>query len=267
VAAVVTNRAELDAQLATPKGIAIVHCVEGGFHLGSSVERVEENVATLAARGVAYITLAHLFYRDVATNSNALPFLPDGVFHRVFSQPDKHGLTKRGKAAVRAMAANRVIVDLSHMDAKAMHETLDLLDETGTDMPVIASHAGFRFGDQDYMLDDRAIDRIKERNGVIGLIMAQHQLNDGLVDETETIEQSFDVIRRHVDRIAARTGSLGHVAIGSDLDGFIKPTMGGIESISDLRRLEELLVGEYGAADAELIASGNALRVLRAAWV
>ncbi|MEA2448509.1 MAG: hypothetical protein QOG63_441, partial [Thermoleophilaceae bacterium] len=34
VATVATNRAELDAALATPRGIAFVHCVEGGFHLG-----------------------------------------------------------------------------------------------------------------------------------------------------------------------------------------------------------------------------------------
>jgi microsomal dipeptidase-like Zn-dependent dipeptidase len=266
VAAVVRNRAELDAQLATDEGIAMVHCVEGGFHLGASVERIEENVKTLADRGVAYITLAHLFYRDVATNSNALPFMRDGFYHRVFPQPGKHGLTKRGKVAVQAMIDNRVIVDLSHMNAHAIHETLDILDHSGTDMPVIASHAGYRFGDQEYMLDDRTIDRIKERDGVIGLIMAQHQLNDGIVDETETIDQSFDVIRRHVNRIAERTGGLRHVAIGSDLDGFIKPTMGGIESISDLGLLEDRLVGEYGAA-ASLVASENALRVLRAAWV
>ena len=49
-------------------------------------------------------------------------------------------------------------------------------------MPVIASHAGYRFGEQDYMLDDATLDRIRRRNGVVGLIMAQYQLNDGLVE-------------------------------------------------------------------------------------
>ena len=31
----------------------------------------------LAAHGVAYITVAHLFWRGVATNAPAIPFLPD----------------------------------------------------------------------------------------------------------------------------------------------------------------------------------------------
>jgi microsomal dipeptidase-like Zn-dependent dipeptidase len=51
------------------------------------------------------------------------------------------------------------------------------------------------------------------------------------------------------------------VAIGSDLDGFIKPTMAGIETVADLATLEEPLRAAYPDADA--ILSGNALRVAR----
>ena len=54
-----------------------VHCIEGGFHLGATPEEVTAHVHELADRGVAYITLAHLFWRRVATNAPALPFLPD----------------------------------------------------------------------------------------------------------------------------------------------------------------------------------------------
>ena len=38
---------------------------------------------------------------------------------------------------------------------------------------------------------------------------------------------------------AAAHGSLAHVGIGSDFDGFIKPTAGGLQSIADLRLLRE----------------------------
>jgi microsomal dipeptidase-like Zn-dependent dipeptidase len=265
VARVVTDRAQLDEVLASDNGIALVHCVEGGFHLGASIDNVQANVATLADRGVAYITLAHLFFRDVATNSNALPFMSDRLYRRVFPQPRDEGLTPRGEAAVAAMAEKRIMVDVAHMSQRSIDETLDLLDSIGTDMPVIATHAGYRFGEQAYMLDGPTIERIAARDGVVGLIMAQHQLNDGLVDETETLEESFEVVCRHVDKIAELTGSHRHVALGTDFDGFVKPTMGGLESMSDLGALEALLVEKYGA-DAELIASGNALRVLRAAW-
>jgi microsomal dipeptidase-like Zn-dependent dipeptidase len=73
------------------------------------------------------------------------------------------------------------------------------------------------------------------------------------------------VIRRHIDRIAEVTGGYAHIAIGSDFDGFIKPTMGGLEKISDLRKLEPLLREDYGD-NAKLITSGNAIRVLRQLW-
>jgi hypothetical protein len=100
----------------------------------------------------------------------------------------------------------------------------------------------------------------------IGLILAQHQLNDGVRKrETKTFEESFEVIARHVDRLHEITGSHEHVGIGSDFDGFIKPTMGGLERSSDLARLPAALTAHYGAADAERMLSGNVLRVLRTA--
>ena len=52
---------------------------------------------------------------------------------------------------------------------------------------------------------------------------------------------------------------------GSDFDGFIRPTLAGLGSARDLGRLEAALVSRYGG-DGELIAGGNALRVLRSGW-
>ena len=60
--------------------IAFVHCVEGGFHLGGTPGSVDDAVKQLAARGVAYVTLAHLFWRQVATNAPAIPFLPTWLY-------------------------------------------------------------------------------------------------------------------------------------------------------------------------------------------
>jgi microsomal dipeptidase-like Zn-dependent dipeptidase len=262
------DRDELEHALADG-ATALVHCVEGGFHLGPSVEEVERNVAELARRGVAYVTLAHLFFRQVATNTPAIPFLPDAVYRRLFPQPEREGLTELGRAAVRAMVRERVLVDVSHMRADALAATFALLDEEDPEreLPVIASHAGYRFRKQAYMLDEQAVGQIAERDGVVGLIMAQHQLNDGIQrKKTKTLEQSFAVIRRHIDRLHAITGNYKHVALGSDFDGFIKPTMGGLEKIGDLAALEHKLTEHYGDEVTERISSGNALRVLRTLW-
>lgn len=265
---IVRTRGELEDALAAG-AIALVHCVEGGFHLGNHEEEIEQNVAWLAEKGVCYITLAHLFFRQVATNAPALPFFrTDATYHTLFPQPEGEGLTDRGKAAVRAMVKHRVMVDISHMSPAAIAETVKVLDQADPDreIPMIATHGGYRFGRQEYMLDEDAVRAVKDRGGVIGLIMAQHQLNDGIRDtETEELEESFEVICRHIDKIAAITGSYEHVAFGTDFDGFIKPTMGGLQHMGDLKGLGDLLRERYGGS-AELIASRNAIGVLRKLW-
>jgi microsomal dipeptidase-like Zn-dependent dipeptidase len=249
---------------------AVVHCVEGGFHLGDTAAHIAANVAELARRGVAYITVAHLFFRQVAANAPALPFLEsDARYDELFPQPPGVGLTALGEAAVRAMMAHGILVDLSHMRTDAVTETLDLMDMVDPDraVPVISSHAGYRFGHQDYMLTEPMLERIRDRGGVVGLILAQHQLNDGLfAGRTSTFGQTKDIIFRHVDKIAQVTGGYDHLAIGSDFDGFIKPTATGLETAADLRRLEEALRERYRDEDVDKIVSGNVLRVLGAGW-
>lgn len=264
---VVGNRDELDRCIADG-ATALVHCVEGGFHLGDTDAEIERNVATLAGRGIAYITLAHLFFRQVATNAPAIPFLPDSLYGRLFPQQPGEGLTARGDAAIRAMVRHRVTIDISHMRPDAVAETFRLLDELDRDaaVPVISSHAGYRFGGQEYMHDEATVRQIQRRDGVIGLIMAQHQLNDGVRKKhTKRLSESLEVICRHIDELARITGSHRHVALGTDFDGFIKPTMGGLEDMRAMKDLERELRVRY-KADADLILSENALRVLRKAW-
>ena len=128
----------------------------------------------------------------MATNANALPFLPDKVYGLVFPQPKDAGLTDLGVAAVRAMYRERILIDVSHMRQDALDATFRLLAELDaehgadpTGFPVIASHSAFRCGKQAYNLSAETVRRIAARDGVIGLILAQHQLNDGIRDERD----------------------------------------------------------------------------------
>ncbi len=131
---------------------------------------------------------------------------------------------------------------------------------------MISSHAGYRFGGQEYMHDEATVREIARRDGVIGLIFAQHQLNDGLRKrETKTFGESLAVIKHHIDELERITGGHRHVALGTDFDGFIKPTLGGIEDMRAMAALERELTRLY-SDDAVAIGSGNALRVLRAIW-
>jgi microsomal dipeptidase-like Zn-dependent dipeptidase len=264
---VARSPAELEAALAAGR-TALVHCVEGGFHLGATAEAIDEAVTALSRRGVAYVTLAHLFWRSVATNSPAIPFIPDRIYRLVFPQP-KIGLSKLGEAAVRAMARERILIDVAHMDRHALDRTFALLDEIDPDntVPVVATHSGYRFGSQTYNLDERTVRRIAERDGVIGLIFAEHQASDGVREKrTASFDDSFAVLCAHVDRIRAIAGSHRHTGIGSDLDGYIKPTLAGLGDMRAMRPLEQALVERYGADDGGLIASGNIVRLLRTWW-
>jgi microsomal dipeptidase-like Zn-dependent dipeptidase len=259
---IIHTLADLKAARAADQ-VAIIHAVEGGFHLGHDPDDVEPRVAELAKRGVGYITLAHLFWRKVATNSPAIPKIPERIYKLLFPMP-RRALSPVGEEAVRAMYKRKILVDLSHMNARAIKRTLEILP---SDFPVVATHTGCRFGLQSYNLDKRTIRAIKDRGGVIGLIMAQHQLNNGFSrwlkgGRTRSFEDTVKVICRHIDRIHEITRSYDNIALGTDLDGFIKPTMTGIEGPADLQRLREPLELKYpGHADAILY--GNAERVLR----
>ena len=116
---------------------AYAHCIEGGFHLGATPAEVTAHVRELADRGVAYITLAHLFWRRVAKNAPALPFLPDALYDRLFPQRDGAALSELGEAALEAMYRAHVLVDVSHMREDAIDATFALIErldrETGAD--------------------------------------------------------------------------------------------------------------------------------------
>ena len=278
-AVVAADRPALEAGLRDDK-VVLVHCVEGGFQLGADPTAIARTVECLAGAGVFYITLAHLFWRQVATNANALPFLTDGQYHGLFHEPDV-GLTELGEAAVEAMVANHVIVDLSHMSERAIADTLAKIGSldagrNGGTTPVIATHSGARQEAEplDYNLCRKTVEAIAERGGVIGLISGDHIMGAGVLPEpkrgdrrTASLEQSLEVVFRHVETLYDWCGdTYEHIGIGSDLDGFIKPTLYGLESAADLGELERALAGHYGQANAQLMCSDNALRLLRGYW-
>jgi microsomal dipeptidase-like Zn-dependent dipeptidase len=184
-ASVATSPDELERVLGAGQ-VAVVHSVEGGFHLGASDAQVRKSVAQLAERGVASITLAHLFYRGVATNVAAIPFLPDRVYHWFFRQPNE-GLTKLGVATIEACAEHGVLVDVTHCTERSLEEVFGVLDRVDPQrrIPLICSHGATRLGRPDrsapdYNLTDEWVVRIAERGGVIGLLLCNHYMATGL---------------------------------------------------------------------------------------
>jgi membrane dipeptidase len=262
-ATIARDPAALDAAIEAGQS-AIVHCIEGGFALGATPAEIDANVKTLAQRGVAYVTLAHLFWREVATNAPALPFMPDKLYRLVFGEP-KQGLTELGKAAATAMAREGVLVDITHMSDRAVDETFATLD---SNVPVIASHMACRFDSSaEYNLRDETIREIARRRGIMGVIACEHWASEGPPKrKVKTFEDSFELVCAHIDRIERVTGSHEFAGIGSDLDGWIKPALPGLEHLGRMRQLQDALAARYTPEVAAKIAGGNALELLRRAW-
>ncbi len=252
--------------------IVFVHCVEGGLHLGPEEDQVDARVGELAAQGVVYITLAHLFFRGVATNAPAIPIFSDRAYNDLFPQP-REGLTSLGRAAVRAMYKHKVLIDVSHMRQDAIDETFALVEELDAtlgrelgrgprDFPLIATHVGMRSAERHnfaYNLDADTAMRIQRRGGLIGLIMAERELG-----RTWSARRSRAVLRKHINAIAALGNGHAATALGSDLDGFIKPTLKGVQDAADLKRLEQWIRDDF-PGDADAILHENARRVLKRA--
>ena len=268
----VKTRADLEAAVEDPTKVALVHCIEGGHVLGANEDEIGTNIPILADHGVAYVTVAHLFWRRVATNAPALPFMPDWLYRLLWRQKKSDGLSDLGRATVKAMYESRILIDLTHMSETSIHQTLDLLDELdeAKQAPVIASHGAYRFPlrprfrQLDYNLTDDTIQRIAERKGVIGLIVCKHYISRGLRPwRPKRFEDSVELLCKHIDRIREITGSSEFVGIGSDLDGFIKPALPDLGHMGRMDELQDALAERYGQSEAAKICAENALRVLR----
>ncbi|HEV2749295.1 MAG TPA: membrane dipeptidase [Gemmatimonadales bacterium] len=265
-ATVARDVTQLRAAIAA-RQIALVHAVEGAFHLGRSRDAIERNVRKLARYGVAYVTLAHLVWRRIASNAPAVPFLPDWMYRALAPRPGS-GLTELGAAAVCSLVRHGILIDVTHMSEKAIWETFALLEgieHEGVRIPVIATHIACRFDQHEYNLSDDTIRAIAGRKGVMGVIFCRHWTSTGLFKPKSQAE-TFQIIKLHIDRIYDLTNSYDHIALGSDLDGYIKPMLPGLEDMAMMPDLADFLLNQYGPTVADQILSWNALDVLGRGW-
>ena len=237
----------------------LLHCVEGAYGLGGK----PDNVSVLAQRGVAYVIVAHLFFRGVASCVNAFPSLPDIIFNRI--NPKRNltvGLTKLGHQIVERLFQEKVIVDITHCSERAQADIFAIA-EAYPEQPIISSHNGVR-GKSDYPLNlsDDAIHRIADSGGVIGVILFPHWLRQPL--DRLSGADGFPLLFETIDYLNGETGGYDHIAIGSDLDGFIRP-LKGCENYAETPALVAAVQKRYGNA-ADKMLYQNALRVLEQGW-
>ena len=219
---------------------------EGGHCLGDDSLAVLRMFARL---GVRYLTLTH------NTNTSWADSATD--------EPAHDGLTDTGRTIVAEMNRWGVLVDLSHVSAKTMHDALN-----ATTAPVIFSHSSARaVTDHPRNVPDDVLARVTTNGGVVMIAFVPMFVSgeyaawwDGdRKDDPPPI--TVDDVVRHIEH-ARDVAGVDHIGLGSDCDGFATFPP-GLEDVSGYPRILEALAERgWSATDLAKLTGRNVLRVL-----
>lgn len=175
------------------------------------------------------------------------------------------GMTELGLRLLDEMSRLGVALDVTHLADLAMDQALDRYEGS-----VWASHHNCRtLVDWDRQISDRHLQRLIERDAVIGLAFDAVMLAPGWVRGVSQPEiLSIEAAADHVDHVVQLAGTTRHCAIGTDLDGGYgwEQTPRELRSIFDVHRLEAIFERRgYRSVDIDGIFWGNWLRKLREA--
>ncbi|MGZ7079335.1 MAG: dipeptidase [Thermoanaerobaculia bacterium] len=252
--------------------IASLIGVEGGHSIGNSLAVLRQ----LYAIGARYMTITHSENNDWADSATA--------------DPIHNGLTPFGKLVIAEMNRLGMLVDLSHVAPKTMHDILDVAAA-----PVIFSHSSARaLTDHARNVPDDVLRRLKDNDGVVMVsfvpgfssekVRAQDAAKDAeearlkalLRGQPEKVKAalaqweaanpapraSVQDIADHIDHVMQVAGAT-HVGLGSDFDG-ITTTPEGLDSVAAYPILfAELIRRGYTDEQLKGIAGMNVLRVMR----
>jgi membrane dipeptidase len=252
--------------------IASLIGVEGGHSIEESIPVLEK----LFSLGARYMTLTH---------SDSLSWADSGT-----DEARNNGLTPFGKQVVRKMNELGMMVDLSHVSPKTMHDALDV-----SEAPVIFSHSSaFAVCGHPRNVPDDVLARLKEKDGVVmvnfysGFVvpsaaktgLESYNVKRGLKkkygddkeritaemkqwrDQNKVPRGSIHDLLDHIDHIAKVAGP-EHVGIGSDFDG-VERLPAQLEDVSCYPYITQGLI-DRGYTDEQIksILGGNLLRVMR----
>lgn len=253
--------------------IACMIGVEGGHSMENSLGLLR-NFYRL---GVRYMTLTHSENIDWADSAT--------------DKPKHNGLTPFGKQVVVEMNRIGMLVDISHVSPKTMHDALDV-----TKAPVIASHSSaYTIANHPRNVPDDVLKRLPTNGGVIminffsGFITPEAALRTKKMFEVgrefeakyprkEDFKAAFNQWKKenpfprgsihdvidHIDHIVKIAG-VDHVGLGSDYDGITSCPVQLDDVASYPYITQELLNRGYREEAIQKILGGNILRALRQA--
>lgn len=254
--------------------IASLIGIEGGHSINNSLATLRQ----LHALGAGYMTLTHSLNNDWADSAT--------------DDPKRNGLTPFGRAVIAEMNRLGMLVDLSHVAPKTMHDAID-----ASAAPVIFSHSSARaLTNHARNVPDGVLARMKQNGGVVmvtfvpGFVSeavrtygAQHDAEEArlkalLSGEPEKVKEGLTAweaanprpratladVADHIQHVIKVAGE-DHVGIGGDLDG-IGTTPTGLESVADYPKLlSELLRRGVTEQQVRKLAGLNLIRVMQKA--
>lgn len=182
----------------------------------------------------------------------------EGVPFRFPSGPDiGPGLTDAGRRLVRECNRLKIMIDLSHLNAKGFEDVAAL-----SDAPLVATHSNaLAVCEHARNLSDRQLAMIAETDGMVGINLATGFLRP---DGQMRADTGLDHLLRHLDHLLLMLGE-DRVGFGSDFDGAIVP-----EAIGDCAGLPNLrqALRDRGINEPlmQKLCQGNWMRVLRKTW-
>ena len=181
-----------------------------------------------------------------------------GVPFRFPGHPDTGpGLTEAGKRLITACNDLRIMIDLSHLNAKGMEDVAKR-----TNAPLVATHSNAHsLTPSTRNLTDRQLAIIADSGGMVGLNFATVFLRP---DGQQNAHTGWDPILRHLDHLITHLGE-DHVGLGSDFDGAVIPDV-----IKDATGLPNLIAAlrhhGYGTTLLTKLAHQNWIDTLRRTW-
>jgi membrane dipeptidase len=181
-----------------------------------------------------------------------------GVPFRCPSSPDTGpGLTDLGKELVAACNRLKILVDVSHLNARGFWDVAAI-----SDAPLVATHSNAHaLSPHSRNLTDEQLAAIRDSGGVVGINFATAFLReDGRMDAATPVDLVID----HVEYMLRQVGEDG-VCFGSDFDGARIPA--GLGNAAGLQNLVAILRARgYAEPLIEKVCYKNWLRVLAQTW-
>lgn len=175
----------------------------------------------------------------------------------------KVGLKPDGKALLEFLSGRRVAIDLSHTSDALASDILNTIDKEALEITPIASHSNFRGAwPHERNLPDEIAQEIAKRGGLIGLNFVRRFIGDHDEDFLKQIEYGSAI------------GCADALALGADFYGALDlppstcpgrtfPTFPPqYSNSSTYPSFIALVERNFGAAQSEALASGNATRFI-----